>query len=73
MQAVLEAAKAADVLLLLIPASGLDTTGENLIDAMCMQGVGSVVGVLQGVRALPPKQQAAGRKKWSASHLSRCA
>ena len=48
-QSVLEAAKAADVLLLLIPSTGLDTLGEHLIDAVCMQGVGTVVGVLQGI------------------------
>lgn len=66
-QAVLEAAKVADVLLLLIPADGLDAFGEQLVDAICMQGVGTVVGVLQGNRALPPKQQATGRKRWAAS------
>lgn len=66
-QAVLEAAKAADILLLLIPSSGLDELGEHLVDAICMQGVGTVVGVLQGVGTLPPKQQATARKKWAAS------
>ena len=48
--AVLDAMKVADVLLLAIPADGgLDELGERLVDAACMQGVGSVVGVLQGV------------------------
>ena len=66
--AVLEASRAADVLLLCIPADGgLDTLGEQLVDALSMQGVGTVVGVLQGVEALPPAKRAAARKQWAAS------
>ena len=66
LDAVLDAMKAADMLMLVIPADGgLDEEGERLVDAMCQQGVPSVVGVLQGV--LPQKQQAAARKQWAAS------
>ena len=70
--AVLDAMKVADVLLLAIPADGgLDELGERLVDAACMQGVGSVVGVLQGVGALPPKQQPVARREWAASLAAR--
>ena len=66
--AVLEAAKAADVLLLVIPADGgLDTLGEQLVDALSMQGVGTVVGVLQGADALPASRRGQVRKQWAAS------
>ena len=66
LDAVLDSMKAADVLMLVIPAEGgLDEEGERLVDAMCQQGVPSVVGVLQGV--LPQKQQSAARKQWAAS------
>ena len=67
MESVLEAAKAADVLLLAIPVDGLDATGEHLVDAICMQGVGTVVGALQGIEKLPQRLQAPTRKKWSNS------
>ena len=66
--AVLEASKAADILMLCIPADGgLDPLGEQLVDALSMQGVGTVVGVLQGAEALPLSRRGAARKQWSAS------
>ena len=67
--AVLDAGKAADVLLLVIPADGdsLDPLGEQLVDALCMQGVGAVVGVLQGVEALPQSRRSGARRQWAAS------
>ena len=66
--AVLEASKAADILMLCIPAyGGLDPLGEQLVDALSMQGVGTVVGVLQGAEALPLSRRGAARKQWSAS------
>ena len=50
--------KTADVLMLVIPADGgLDAEGERIVDAICMTGVPTTVGVLQG--ELPHKQQAA--------------
>ena len=65
---VLDAGKASDVLLLVIPADGgLDALGEQLIDALCMQGVGSVIGVLEGAERLPQAQRSASRKQWQAS------
>jgi pre-rRNA-processing protein TSR1 len=67
-EAVLDAMKAGDVMVLAIPADGgLDVVGEQIVDAVCMQGVGCVVGVLTGVEALHEKQQAAARKEWAAS------
>lgn len=67
-EAVLDAMKAGDVMVLAIPANGgLDARGEQIVDALCMQGVGCVVGVLTGVEALTEKQQAAARKEWAAS------
>eukprot|EP00908_Phaeocystis_cordata_P024805 Transcript_7259.p1 GENE.Transcript_7259~~Transcript_7259.p1 ORF type:complete len:579 (+),score=268.32 Transcript_7259:45-1781(+) len=66
LDAVLDAMKAADVLMLVIPADGgLDEEGERTVDAVCMTGVPTVVGVLQG--QLPHKQQAAARKQWASS------
>ena len=57
LDAMLDAMKAADVLMLVIPADGgLDAEGERIVDAICMTGVPTVVGVLQG--ELPHKQQA---------------
>ena len=59
----LEAGKAADVLLLVIPAEGgLDALGEQLVGALGMQGVGSVVGVVEGVTILAAARRGAGRK-----------
>ena len=64
----LDASKSADVLLLVIPADGgLDALGEQLVDALAMQGVGTVVGVLQGAEALPQAQRGAARKQWQSS------
>ena len=58
LDAVLDAMKTADVLMLVIPADGgLDAEGERIVDAICMTGVPTTVGVLQG--ELPHKQQAA--------------
>jgi len=71
-EAVLDAMKSGDVMLLAIPADGgLDERGEQIVDAVCMQGVGTVVGVLTGVEDLPEKQQAAARKEWAASLYAR--
>ena len=57
LDAVLDAMKTADVLMLVIPADGgLDAEGERIVDAICMTGVPTTVGVLQG--ELPHKQQA---------------
>ena len=42
------------MLLLAIPADGgLDEVGEQIVDAICMQGLGTVVGVLTGAEDLP--------------------
>ena len=69
---VLDAQKAADVLLLVIPAEGgLDALGTQLVDALCMQGVGTAVGVLTGADALPPARRSTARKEWSDSLLAR--
>jgi hypothetical protein len=58
LDASLDAMKAADVLVLVIPAEGgLDAEGERIIDAICMTGVPTTVGVLQG--ELPHKHQCA--------------
>ena len=66
--AVLDANKASDVLVLVIPAEGgLDALGEQLVDALAMQGVGTVAGVLQGVERLPQKVRAATRREWGKS------
>lgn len=71
-ESVLDAMKAGDIMLLVIPADGgLDELGEQIVDAICMQGVGSVVGVLTGVSELPEKRQLAARKEWAASLLTR--
>ena len=66
--AVLDANKASDVLVLVIPAEGgLDALGEQLVDALAMQGVGTVAGVLQGVERLPQKMRPAARREWGKS------
>ena len=71
-EAALGAMKAADVLLLAIPAGGgVDAVGEQLIDAICLQGVGAVVGAITGVDALPERERASARKTWSASLVAR--
>ena len=66
--AVLDAGKSADVLILVIPVDGgLDALGEQLVDAMGTQGVGTVLGVLQGVEELPEKRKSAARREWASS------
>lgn len=71
-EAVLDAMKVGDVMILAIPADGgLDTRGEEIVDAVCMQGVGSVVGVLTGTETLTEKQRVAARKEWAASLYAR--
>lgn len=71
-EAVLDAAKVADVLLLVIPVEGgLDSLGEQTIDALCMQGIGTVAAVLQGVEKLPQHEQNSCRKTWAASLSTR--
>lgn len=70
--AVLEAMKGADVLMLVFGAeTGMDDLGEQTVDAVCMQGVGSVVGILTGAAELSEKRRAATRKLWSASLVAR--
>ncbi|ELR18877.1 uncharacterized protein ACA1_037110 [Acanthamoeba castellanii str. Neff] len=63
-EAVLDIAKVADILLLVIPADGgVDATGEAFLSAVKAQGMPSLLVALQGLAAVPQKNRADIKKQ----------
>jgi len=64
LEAVLDIAKVADILVLVVPAEGgADSTGEAFLSAVKAQGMPSVLFVLQGLAAVPEKRKAEIKKQ----------
>lgn len=56
--AVLDAAKAADILLVVIPAdAGIDEFGENLISLIKAQGLPNMFAIIEGLNQIPEKKR----------------
>jgi len=55
---VLEIAKVADILLMLLPAmTGIDNLGEQFISVVKAQGLPATIGAIQGLESIPSKNQ----------------
>jgi len=63
--AVIDIAKVADILLLVIPKEGIDSKGEQFISMIKAQGLPSVIGILQGLNTLPKKQNKQLKKQYT--------
>ena len=65
--AILDVAKVADTLIVVVPVDRdiggcVDDLGVSTISVLINQGIGNLIGVLQGLERLPPKKQAEMKK-----------
>eukprot|EP01117_Protostelium_nocturnum_P006169 TRINITY_DN2222_c0_g2_i1.p1 TRINITY_DN2222_c0_g2~~TRINITY_DN2222_c0_g2_i1.p1 ORF type:complete len:903 (-),score=390.56 TRINITY_DN2222_c0_g2_i1:46-2754(-) len=62
LNSVLDAAKVADLLLLVIPTTGTDSRGEQTISSIKAQGMPTIMGIIQGLEAVPLKHRKESRR-----------